>query len=625
MRKTYIQNNDISIFEKYLKKLGNIETKKEIIKTSESLGRITSKAIYAKACDPMYNASAMDGIAVLSENTLKATEQKPLTLKLEKDFSYVNTGNPIPNNFNSVVMIEDVLVLSENEVQITSPSYPWQNVRVKGESIVEGEMVLPSYKKIRSVDVGAIYSSCNLNIEVFKKPRIGIIPTGNEMVNDPKVLKKGKLMESNSKMFSSMSIENGAIPTTYDVVEDNPHKLKKTILDALKTNDLVVINAGSSAGTKDFTVKVIEELGEVFAHGIAIKPGKPTILGIIKGKPVIGIPGYPVSAYLVFELFVRPILLKMQGMNLNENQIVEATLTRTITSSTKHAEFIRVSLGFVNGKLVATPLERGAAQIMSLVKCDGLLFVPQLSEGIEENKKVKIILRKSLDEIKNNLTIKGSHDLIIDILGDKLKISSSHVGSMGGIIAMQKGEAHLAPIHLLDEKSEKYNVSFVKKYFPKQKMVLIKGPTRIQGIISNKDYKVKTIKEISQKNIPFANRQKGSGTRVLFDYLLKKNKVDSLKINGYQKEYSTHLAVGVAIENGTAKCGIGIGSVAKLLGLNFVPLANEEYDFLTTYENLKDPRIVSFINHLKSKEIKNKLLELKDYGVDHLGEIVTIK
>lgn len=625
MRKTYIQNNDISIYDKYLERLGNIELDGEIIETKDALNRVTKRAIYAKLCDPMYNASAMDGIAVVAENTTSATEQHPLKLIKDKDFVYVNTGNPITGKYNSVIMIEDVLVNNENEVSIIAPSYPWQHVRVKGESIVAGEMVLPSHRKIRPVDVGAIIASANLNIEVIKRPTVGIIPTGNEMVEDVTLLGTGKLMESNSKMFASLTTELNGLPFRYPTIHDDKEELKKTLIDASNKYDVVIINAGSSAGTKDFTVHVIEELGEVFAHGIAIKPGKPTILGIINNKPVIGIPGYPVSAYLVFDLFVKPIILKMQGLDVDKGLEIEATLTRDIVSTFKNAEYIRMNVGYVNNKLVATPLERGAAQIMSLVKADGLLYVDRLSEGIEKGTTVKIQLRKPLDEIKKNLVIIGSHDLVIDVLGDEMNLSSTHVGSMGGILALQRGECHIAPIHLLDEESGIYNIAYIKKYFPNKKMVLIKGVGRTQGIMQNKNANIKSIEEISVKHIPFANRQRGSGTRVLFDYLLKKDNLDINSIFGYEKEYSTHLAVGVAIENKVAECGLGIGSVANVLGLDFVPLANEEYDFLTTYENFNDEKVQQFLKVLTSEKVKKSLLDFGDYTIDHLGEVKIIE
>ncbi|NLL56230.1 MAG: molybdopterin biosynthesis protein [Clostridiales bacterium] len=627
MRKTYIQNNDLSVFDDYLDYLGELELESQIIPTIEGLNRVVKQAIYARNCDPMYNAAAMDGIAVVAQSTLNASESNPLTLTLNKDFVYINTGVAIKGKYNAVIMIEEVIEQGNGTVQIISPAYPWQHIRVKGESIVEGEMIVPSYHVLRPVDIGAIFASGNTEISVVRKPKLAIIPTGNEMVNEPSLLKDGHLMESNSKMFAAMASELNAKSYIYPICKDDKNELEKAIMLATNHSDIVIVNAGSSAGTKDYTVNAIARLGEVFAHGFAIKPGKPTILGKVNGKPVIGVPGYPVSAYIVFENFVKPILCAMQGLKAPDKPKTVATLSRNIPSSFKNTEIVRVSLGEVNNKLVATPLERGAAQIMSLVKADGLISIDRLCEGLQEGSKVEVMLNKPLDKIKQNLVVIGSHDLIIDVLGDKMPITSAHTGSLGGIMAMLKGECHIAPIHLLDEDSGVYNISYVKKYFVGKNMALIKGVGRAQGLMLQKGnpHNINTIGDIAKTGLPFANRQRGAGTRILFDYLLKQNNIPTNLINSYEKEYNTHLAVAVAIENDVAKVGLGIGSVAKLMGLDFIKVGQEQYDFLTTEENLQDERIQKFIALLSSQEIKQKFLEFGDYTVDHLGEIEIIK
>jgi len=625
MRKTYIENNDLTKLDQYIDIFKDYKIQGEVVNTIDGFERVTTKAVFAKKCDPMFNASAMDGIAVNSEITLEATENNPITLKLNDDFVYVNTGNPIDSRFNSVIMIENVLVCDENTIKIIEPSYPWMNVRVKGEGVVEGEMVIPSNRVLRPFDIGAIYASGNDKIEVYKKIKVGIIPSGNEMTNDINELDEGKLMESNSKMFDCLVKENHGVSTIYPIVQDDFEKIKEAVLKAIDENDVVIINAGSSAGTKDYTVHVIEELGQVFAHGFAIKPGKPAILGIINNKPIIGIPGYPVSAFTVFDNFVKPLMNNMVGLEKKNRNKITAKLTRTIVSSLKNSEYIRVNVGLVNNEYVATPIGKGAAAIMSLVKADGILFIDKNSEGYNEGSYVEVELLRDKDEIDKNILVIGSHDLVVDIIGDKLPLSSAHVGSMGGIMALLRNEAHIAPIHLLDEETGIYNISYIKKYFKGQKMVLIKGVGRKQGIASRKDNTVNSIEEIASKHIKFANRQNGSGTRILFDYLLKKGNYSSEDIFGYQKEYSTHLAVGVAIENKTADAGICIKSVANIFDLNFVELASEEYDFLTTYENYQNDKIKQFIQILKQEDLKKQILDLKDYSIDHLGEVEIIQ
>lgn len=626
MRKTYISNNDVSRFDDYLAYLGDVTVGEETIPTADACGRVTAQTVFAKVCDPMYNAAAMDGIAVSAAATASATEKSPLALVENQTFVYVNTGNAIDPRFDAVIMIEDVTELGDGKVEITAPAYPWQHVRVKGESIVAGEMVLPAGRKIRPVDVGAIFASGNIEIPVLKKPVVGVITTGDEMVEDPSLLASGKLMESNSRMFCALIGECGGVGKRYPTVKDVKSALSTALNAALSECDLVIVNAGSSAGTKDYAVDVMEEAGEVFLHGFAIKPGKPTILARAKGKPVIGVPGYPVSAYLVFELFVRPVILRMLGQSGDDRRTVRATLTRNVVSSLKNAEYVRMSLGKVGGKLVATPLERGAAQIMSLVKADGLMFVDRYSEGYEGGAEVEVELRKPLSQIEKNLVIIGSHDLVIDVIGEKIPVSSAHVGSMGGIYALQKGECHIAPVHLLDAESGEYNVPYIRKYFAGEKMVLVKGVGRTQGLMLPKGNpkNIKSVADIVKGGFRFANRQRGAGTRLLFDYMLAQGGFKPDDVDGYAKEYSTHLAVGMAVECGAADVGLGVGSAANCLGLDFVPLYDEEYDFLMREESLNDERIRAFLDFIVSDEFRGKLLSFGDYTAKRLGEIIKL-
>ena len=626
MRKTYIPNNDMSRFADYLEWLGDITTGTERVETATASGRVTADTVFANVCDPMYNAAAMDGIAVSSASTVSATEKNPLPLTEGEDFVYINTGNALDPRFDAVIMIEDVTELGDGKVEITAPAYPWQHVRVKGESIVAGEMVLPSMRRIRPVDVGAIYASGNISVSVLKKPVVGVITTGDELVDDPGLLAGGKLMESNSKMFCALIEDCGGVGRRYPTVKDDKQALTSALTAALGECDLVIINAGSSAGTKDYAVDVMEDVGEVYLHGFALKPGKPTILARAEGKPVIGVPGYPVSAYLVFELFVRPVILCMLGQSDDDRRTVKARLTRNVVSSLKNSEYVRMALGNVGGTLVATPLERGAAQIMSLVKADGLLYIDRYSEGYEGGTEVEIELRKPLSLIEKNLVIIGSHDLVIDIIGEKIPVSSAHVGSMGGIYAMQKGECHIAPIHLLDAESGEYNIPYVKKYFPGEKMVLVKGVGRTQGLMLPKGnpHGINTIADIVSGGFRFANRQRGAGTRLLFDYLLAQNGLKAADVDGYAKEYSTHLAVGMAVECGAADVGLGVGSAANCLGLGFVPLYDEEYDFLLREESLDDERVRAFLEFISSDAFREKLRSFGDYTAKRLGEIVRI-
>ncbi|MGI6213976.1 MAG: molybdopterin biosynthesis protein [Christensenellales bacterium] len=622
-RKTYIENNDEQLsLSLYLESLGNLSPATERVRTKDALGRITACPVFAKVCDPCYNAAAMDGIAVYSKNTEQASEKHPLFIP-DNEFRYINTGNEMPKDTDCVIMIEDVMQVPGG-VSITSPAHAWQNVRTVGESIVAGEMLLASRHKLRPVDLAALIASGNVEVEVIKAPLVGVIPTGSEMIDDPGQLTRGKIMESNSKMFSGLIEECGGKAAVYPVAADDIDSLIQAIERSIPDCDMLLINAGSSAGTKDYTFKAIEKLGRVVVHGIAIKPGKPTVLGIIQGKPVIGLPGYPVSAYLAFRLFAMPLLCALSCFKPPATEQAQAVLTKRVTSALKSTEYLRMSVGAVGDRLVATPLERAASAIMSLVRADGILKIPQNLEGIESGETVNINLLKPLEEIKKTLVIIGSHDLIIDLISERMRITSAHIGSMGGLFTLARKESHLAPIHLLDEQSGEYNTSYAKKYI-KEDAVLIKGVGRTQGFITRKGECAHDFSQIAQNKLRFANRQRGAGTRILTDYILKKEGISSEQILGYDKEFTTHLAVASAVKNNVADIGVGVLSAAIALDMDFYPFAEEEYDFLTTKDNLELPLVQEFISVLKSNALKANLERLGGYTFNRIGEIEYIK
>ena len=567
----------------------------------------------------------MDGIAVCSQDTASATELNPLVLK-EGQFEYVNTGNAVNQPFDSVIMIEDVINNENGSISIIAPSKPWQHIRCIGETVVATEMIFPSKQRIRELDLGAILASGNSTVCVYKKPDVAVIPTGNEMVEDTKDLKKGKLMESNSRVMSALINSYGGEAHRYNICIDDETLLEETIKKAVKENDAVLVNAGSYAGTKDYTKRIIERLGKVYTHGLAIKPGKPTILGIIEGKPVIGVPGYPVSAYIVMEKVVKEVIAKTISINATPRDKAKAIMTKRVVSSLKNEEFIRVALGFVDDKLVATPMDRGAAAVMSMVKADGIVDVDWNSEGIEAGEEVEVELYRPLDEIKKKLVIIGSHDVVIDIIGDTLPVSSAHVGSMGGILAIKADSAHIAPIHLLDKDTGEYNIPFVKKYF-EQDMALIKGLGRTQGIVVPKGNPkgIKSVADLKGGKFSFANRQNGAGTRLLFDYQLSKYGIDKEEVVGYDKEYTTHLAVASAVLNGVADCGMAVLSAANIMGLDFIPVGEESYDFLVRADMLEDERIKKFISTIQSAEFKTKVEEIGGYSFNDIGKVTIVK
>lgn len=625
-RNIYIGNTDVDEAKKMYFERIFTKYKFEEVPILKALGRVTYEAVYAKTSSPHYNAAAMDGILVKSVDTEGASDANPKILEFNKDFIYINTGNPVIEHYDAVIMIEDVIELGNGKVKILKAAHPWQHIRPIGEDIVATEMIIPSKHKIRPIDIGALISGGIQTIKVYKKPRVGIIPTGTEIIDDINSLTIGKILESNSRVFEGLIEEYGGVPNRYSPMEDEYELLKSSLLKGINENDILLVNAGSSAGTKDYTVKIIEEIGEVLVHGVALKPGKPTILGIVQGKPVIGIPGYPVSAYLVFDTFVKPLILKYVGLKEERESIVKATVSKRIVSSLKNRELVRVNLGYVNNKLIATPLPGGAGVTMSLVKADGIAIIPQNLEGIEVGDIVDVKLLKPLNNIKETLVSIGSHDLIMDVISDMIKLTSGHVGSMGGILAMKRGECHISPIHLLDTETGEYNISYVRKYFPGNKMAIIKGVKRLQGFIVEKGNKndIKDFTDLARKDIVFVNRQRGAGTRILLDYYLSKNNIKSSDIKGYDREMTTHMAVATAVKTGSATTGLGIYSAAKALDLDFVSVGYENYDFLVTQEYLGDEMVKEFIKILSSDEFKERVVSLGGYELEEAGKVILI-
>jgi len=630
----YLSNMELDdALKLYLKNNLPSEGNKEKINTIDSFLRVTSMPVYSLMSSPFYNSSAMDGIATLSSRTFNASEKNQITLVENEDYVVVDTGDPIPKQFDCVVMVEDLIKVSDHEVKIYKSASPWQHIRTLGEDIVENQLIIPSNHPVRSVDIGAMLAGGVNTIEVYRRTSVGIIPTGTEIVEPGSDLKIGDIVEFNSRIFSAQIQEWGGIPVRYGIVRDDRDKIKESILKAVAENDIVLVNAGSSAGREDFTCSIIEELGKVFVHGIAIKPGKPTILGEINGKPVVGIPGFPVSAYVVMENIVKKIVYGFQHRKLEKTKTSEAFVSKRIMSSLKYLEFVRVKLGRVDDKLIATPLSRGAGTTMSLVRADGIICVPQSSEGIEAGTKVEVQLIRSEEEVNNTLVSIGSHDVIMDVAADLMSLrekqyvlSSSHVGSMGGILALKNGETHIAPIHLLDEVTGKYNVSYIRRYIKDKDISLIKCVKRIQGLMVKKGnpMNIRSLEDLAKSSARFVNRQRGSGTRLLLDYNMKKLAIDPADISGYEREEFTHLKVAAAVDAGDADCGLGVYSAAVLMDLDFIPLCHEEYDLAVPTKFLQDDKVKEFIEVIKGDKFISELERLGGYEYDDIGRIITV-
>ncbi|PID56358.1 molybdopterin biosynthesis protein [candidate division KSB3 bacterium] len=628
----YLENRDLdqALFD-YLSLLAkSVKCEKEKIPVTESLARVTSDAVYAALSCPHYLASAMDGIAVRVEDTFGASARRPVLLTEGEDFLPIDTGDPIPEGYDGVIMIEDVIPQENGRVKIIVPARPFQHIRQIGEDMCQREMIVPSGMLIRPQEIGALLASGIISVSVWKKPLVGIIPTGDEIVEPAAAPEKGQILECNSAVFSAMIALWGGRSKIYEIIADDCEVMKRGMLQASRDCDMVLVIAGSSAGRDDYTNTVIAECGTVCCHGLAIKPGKPAILGIVEAKPVIGIPGYPVSGIIVMENVVKEVFSLYTGISPSSPQKVSAFLARTLLSSLKYREFKQVRLGRIGKRLTALPISSGAGVLSSSVKADGMLTIPQNCEGYERGSTVEIELLRSAEEIERNIVLTGSHDPLVDELNDLIRrkgpghsLASTHVGSLNGIMALKAGETHVAGIHLLDEKDGAYNISFLKKYLDLSRIVLIKGVTRRQGLLiaPENPLKIKGVADLAASGVRYVNRQKGSGTRLLFDYLVKQEGVSPRDIYGYAREEFTHISVAAQIAEQTADAGLAIYGVARIYGLHFIPVWEEEYDFVLSKEFYESFAGRLFLSVLKSEALKERLARLGGYGTGRIGEV----
>jgi putative molybdopterin biosynthesis protein len=605
----------------------------EVVQATTALGRVTAAPVFARSSNPNWHSAAMDGYAVRAADTFGAGQTRPMRLRVDADAVLIDTGKPLPEGFDAVIMHEDLFV-AEGFIELTSPVHPWKNVRLAGEDIVATELIVPENHRLRPTDIAAILSGGVTGIRVRKRPVAAIIPTGSDLVPAGKRPARGEITESNSAMLAGLAAGCGAEAAVEDIVPDDPDSLSGAMNKALGESDVLIINAGASLGAKDYTFECVERLGRVVVHGVSTKPGKPVILGIANGKPVIGTPGYPVSTYLSFNLFVKPLLYALQGVEPPPPVQVEGVLSRNVPSALGHEEFIRVKAGKVGDNIVVTPLARGAGQLMSLVRADGFLRVPPMSEGIGQGTVVKVELLegRTPSDMENTLVVIGSHDNAIDIVANFLKrkhpsfsLSSAHVGSMGGLLALGRGEAHCAPTHLLDEETGQYNVPFIKKLLPDKKVTLINLVYREQGlmVLKGNPKDIRGFEDLSREDVRFINRQGGSGTRLLLDKHLRELGIDPSGIKGYEKEEVTHMAVASAVLTGVAEAGLGVLSAANALGLDFVPVARERYDLAIPAEFLGLPVVKAMLEIIREDaEFRKTLLDMGGYGLEDMGKAV---
>ncbi|HZY41631.1 MAG TPA: molybdopterin biosynthesis protein [Anaerolineae bacterium] len=649
---------------------------------SQALGRVTAKPIWARVSSPAYHASAMDGYAVRAEDTASANDTTPLHLTLGEQAQYVDTGDPLPAWADAVIMIENVQPIGNTRIEIRAPIAPWTAVRPMGEDMVATELVLPANHVLRPVDLGAIAGSGHATVNVRRKPRVAVIPTGTELITVEHAaqhgVKPGDIIEYNSIVLAAEVEQWGAVATRYPIVIDNFDQIKATVQDAATHHDLILINAGSSAGSEDFTARIVQELGILLVHGVAVRPGHPVILGTIKqdarskmqdagndtlnpkseiqnqqhlhraadavqvsAVPIIGVPGYPVSAALTGEIFVEPLLAKWLGLPGHKKPVLQGKITRKLLSPMGEDEWVRVTAGKVGDQIVAAPLSRGAGVITSLVRADGIVRIPRFSEGVNAGDAVTIELYTDPAEIDRTIVHIGSHDLTLDLLAQYLaelgndpdpakpdratqrRFVSAHAGSLGGLIALRRGEAHVAGSHLLDPATGEYNFAYIQQYLSNVPVVVVTLLRREQGLMVAKDNpkNIASLADLARSDVRFVNRQRGAGTRVLLDYRLSELGVAAESVVGYKREEYTHLAVAAAVQSGVADCGLGVRAAARALDLDFVSVEWERYDLVIPKVYYESELLRPLLELIRGDSFRQAVAELEGYDPDLMGEV----
>lgn len=632
MSKKYLDKVSLQkAIEKLKSRFKNSNSKSELIKTTEAVNRVTAAGVYAQRSAPDYYAAAMDGIAVKAEKTSGASERNPIKLLIGKDAVAVDTGDPIPEEFNAVIKVEEVNQLDQKTYLIEKSVAPWNHIRSIGESVVKGNLLLTAGTLIKDYDLAALLEAGITELEVYKKPLVTIIPTGDELVPAEKTPARGELAEFNSQMVRAALKGWGAEVKITEIIPDQKDLIKAKFEEVLAISDLVIILSGSSAGREDYTIEIIKDKGEIIFHGVNIMPGKPLIAAEVEKKAVFGLPGYPLSAWLDNQLFIRELIYQLQDLKAPQMKEIKAKVKRKIPSDIGLEEFIRVNIILdEDNNYLAVPLKRGSSAMESIIKADAILKIAENKEGLHAGDFAPAILLKNEADLKDNLLLIGSHDLSLDLLRNQIKkeklafdFKLQTVGSMAGLTALRRGESHLAGAHLLDPATGDYNISYLKKYFKDQKIALINLVYREQGFYLKKGNpkNINSIADLLKEDINYINRQRGAGTRVLFDYLLEKNEIEPAEISGYTKEEYTHIAAAAAVGRGSADAALGIRAAAEVMDVDFMPVAEEKYDLILKAEMLEDPRIKKLLQLINSENTKNKIKKLGGYQTEQTGEI----
>jgi putative molybdopterin biosynthesis protein len=602
----------------------------ETLALEDALDRVTARPVIARLSSPHYHACAMDGIAVVASRTAGALETAPLELRPDEAI-VVDTGDPLPDGFDAVIPIERVEPRANGYVAIRAAAAPFEHVRAIGEDVVASEVVVPAMRRLGAADLAACAAAGVARVEVVRRPRVAVITTGDELVDvTTEAPGPGAILDSNAVLLRACVRTYGGEVTVALRVRDEEEALAGAVRAAIASCDAVVVNAGSSAGRDDYTARVFERFGDVVVHGVAIRPGHPLVLAVTRetGIPLLGIPGYPVSAAICSDLFLRPLLERLGRRDAPEPREIEVELTRKLYSPLGEDEYVRAVAARVAGRLVATPLRRGAGVITSLSRANVLLTIPRFSEGARAGTRVNARALRPLAQIERTLLAVGSHDVALDLLAgrlaaDEIDLVSAHVGSIAGLVALRERAAHLAGTHVLDPQTETYNDVAVRRYGPREPVALVRLARREQGLLvaRGNPHGIASLADVARTGARYVNRQPDAGTRILLDALLARDGIAPATIAGYERIEFSHLAVGQLVANGSADTGLAIRAAAHAFGLDFVSIAWEPYDLAMPVSSLDEPRIARLIEILREPHFRAEVEALGGYDCAEAGEV----
>lgn len=596
-------------------------------KLAAALGASLAEDITAPIDVPPFDRSNVDGFAVRSADLATAGEGAQVRLGLNGETIHcgtvpalqvaagtatpIATGGPLPRGADAVVMVEHTQPAGSATIDVRRAASPGQFISYAGSDIARGEALLRAGTIVGSREVGML-AACGLaEVSVVRKPRVAVISTGDELVPPGEVLAPAAIYDTNGAIVTAAIDENGGEAVFLGAIPDDEAQLEAAMRRALADADMLVLSGGTSKGAGDLSHRIIGRLGQpgIIAHGIALKPGKPLCLAVCDGKPVVILPGFPTSAMFTFHDMIVPVLRKMAGLPPRSDAKVNATVPVRIASELGRTEFVMVSLVECKDGLIAYPSGKGSGAITSFAQADGFLRIDALADQMPAGTEAEVTLFTPHVRVPD-LVIVGSHCAGLDLVTAQLAhagltVRSIAVGSLGGLAAARRGECDLAPIHLFDDKSETYNAPYLV-----EGLELVPGWRRMQGIVFRKgdkrfeghSAKDAVVAALADPSCIMVNRNQGAGTRILIDRLL-----GGARPEGYWNQPRSHNAVAAAVAQHRADWGMTIAPVAKAVGLGFIPLAEEHYDFALVTARKQRPAVRAFLDALGSDEARAAL------------------